>query len=97
MASAHKAGLAGVPMYQAHLGGPAEAFKSRIDLYRQTAEERGYDVSKLPVATAGFFFTHEDKLEAYRKYYPHINEGMKNRTVRASRSRALPRDRIIAV
>lgn len=77
MASAHKAGIAGVPMYQAHLGGPAEAFKSRIDLYRQTAEERGYDASKLPVATAGFFFTHEDKLEAYRKYYPHINEGMK--------------------
>src|SRR5699024_1963039 len=77
MASAHKAGRAGVPMYQAHLGGPAEAFKSRIDLYRQTAEERGYDVSKLPVATAGFFFAHEDKLEAYRKYYPHINEGMK--------------------
>lgn len=77
MASAHKAGLAGVPMYQAHLGGPADAFKSRIDLYRQTAAEAGYDVSKLPVATAGFFFAHEDKMEAYKKYYPHINEGMK--------------------
>lgn len=77
MASAHKAGLAGVPMYQAHLGGPADAFKSRIDHYRQTAAAEGYDVSELPVATAGFFFTHEDTLEAYRKYYPHINEGMK--------------------
>lgn len=77
MASAHKAGLAGVPMYQAHLGGPADVFKSRIDLYRQTAAEEGYDVSELPVATAGFFFTHEDTMEAYRKYYPHINEGMK--------------------
>lgn len=77
MASAHKAGLAGVPMYQAHLGGPADAFKSRIDHYRKTAEEVGYDVSELPVATAGFFFTHENTMEAYRKYYPHINEGMK--------------------
>lgn len=77
MASAHKAGLIGVPMYQAHLGGPADVFKSRIDLFRQTAEESGFDVANIPVATAGFFFTHEDTLEAYRKYYPHINEGMK--------------------
>src|SRR5699024_11273301 len=35
MASAHKAGLAGVPMYKAHLCGRAEACNNRNDLYRQ--------------------------------------------------------------
>lgn len=77
LASAQKAGRVGVPMYQAHLGGPAQAFKQSIDLYRESAEEEGYDVDELSVATAGFFYVHENKMEAYREYYPHINEGMK--------------------
>lgn len=77
LASAQKAGRAGVPMYQAHLGGPAQQFKQPIDIYRQTAKQEGYDVSELSVATAGFFYAHENKMDAYREYYPHINEGMK--------------------
>ena len=77
LASAQKAGRLGVPMYQAHLGGPAEAFKSRIDLYRQTAFENGFNPDDLPVATAGFLYVRENMMDAYREYYPHINEGMK--------------------
>lgn len=77
LASAQKAGRIGVPMYQAHLGGPAQSFKQPIDLYRESAREEGYKVDELPVATAGFFYVHENMMEAYREYYPHINEGMK--------------------
>ncbi len=77
LASTQKAGRLGVPMYQAHLGGPAEAFKARIDLYRETAFENGFNPDNLPVATAGFMYIRENMMDAYREYYPHINEGMK--------------------
>lgn len=76
-ASAIKAGYAGVPMYLAHLGGPAVAFKRSIDAYRQAAQRGGFDSSALPIATAGFFYAAETSQEALRDTYPHINEGMK--------------------
>lgn len=75
--SAQRAGQLGVPMYQAHLGGAAMAYKSRIDTFRQSAETAGFNSAEIPVATAGFFYVHENMLDAYREYYPHINEGMK--------------------
>ena len=75
--SAIKAGRAGVPMFMAHLGGPAEAFKKTIDAYRMAATESGYDPATLPVATAGFFYAAETTQQALKEYYPHINEGMK--------------------
>ncbi|WP_251549207.1 LLM class flavin-dependent oxidoreductase [Neobacillus muris] len=76
-ASAIKAGYAGVPMFMAHLGGPASVFKRTIDAYREAARLRGFDPSELPVATAGFFYAAETTQEALREYYPYINEGMK--------------------
>lgn len=75
--SAIKTGRAGVPMYMAHLGGPASIFKNTIDIYRQVADSSGFDSSKLPVATGGFFYVAEDSKTALREYYPHVNEGMK--------------------
>ncbi|HLR51478.1 MAG TPA: LLM class flavin-dependent oxidoreductase [Candidatus Avamphibacillus sp.] len=76
-ASAIKAGYAGVPMYLAHLGGPASAFKQSVVAYRIAAERSGHDPSTLPVATAGFFYVAETSQQALKEYYPHINEGMK--------------------
>jgi len=76
-ASAIKAGIAGVPMFLAHLGGPAVLFKRSIDAYREAASQNGFDPSKLPVATAGFFYADETTQKAQRAYYPYINEGMK--------------------
>ncbi|MGV3489094.1 MAG: LLM class flavin-dependent oxidoreductase [Tuberibacillus sp.] len=76
-ASAIKAGFAGVPMFMAHLGGPASIFKRTIDAYREAAKRAGHDPSKLPVATAGFFYAAETTQQALAEYYPHINEGMK--------------------
>ena len=75
--SAIKAGHAGVPMFLAHLGGPAVAFKRSIDAYRMAAAENGFNPSELPVATAGFFYAADTTQQALKEYYPHINEGMK--------------------
>ncbi|MFZ4450779.1 LLM class flavin-dependent oxidoreductase [Salibacterium aidingense] len=75
--SAIKAGYAGVPMFMAHLGGPVTAFKRTIDAYREAAQSSGFDPSKLPVATAGFFYAAETSQQALKDMYPHINEGMK--------------------
>lgn len=76
-ASAIKAGLQGVPMSQAMLGGAVSSFKQPIDLYRQTLEQSGYNPEEFPVATTSFFYAAETSQEALREYYPHINEGMK--------------------
>jgi alkanesulfonate monooxygenase SsuD/methylene tetrahydromethanopterin reductase-like flavin-dependent oxidoreductase (luciferase family) len=76
-ASAIKAGYSGVPMFMAHLGGPASIFKQTIDAYRQAAQRSGFDPSQLPVTTAGFFYAAATTQEALKEYYPYINEGMK--------------------
>jgi alkanesulfonate monooxygenase SsuD/methylene tetrahydromethanopterin reductase-like flavin-dependent oxidoreductase (luciferase family) len=76
-ASAIKAGYSGVPMFMAHLGGPASIFKQTINAYREAAQVSGFDPSKLPVTTAGFFYAAETTQEALKEYYPYINEGMK--------------------
>ncbi|WP_404452116.1 LLM class flavin-dependent oxidoreductase [Virgibacillus necropolis] len=76
-ASAIKAGNAGVPMFLAHLGGPATAFKRAVDAYREAAQRSGFDPAELPVATACFFYAAETSQQALKDMYPHINEGMK--------------------
>lgn len=76
-ASAIKAGYRGIPMFLATLGGPATSFKYSIDVYRDAAEQNGHDPDKLPVSTAGLFYTAETTQQAQREYYPYINEGMK--------------------
>lgn len=76
-ASAMKAGYAGVPMFMAHLGGPASVFKRTIDTYREAAQAGGHDPATLPVATAGFFFAADTVRQALHELYPRINEGMK--------------------
>ena len=75
-ASAIKAGIAGVPMQIAMLGGPAINFKYSVDAYRQAAQEYGHDPSTLPVATAGFFHVAETTQQAQKEVYPHVNLGM---------------------
>lgn len=76
-ASAVKAGNAGVPMFIATLGGPAETFKYSIDVYREAASRAGHNPNDLPVSSAGFFYTAETTQQAFKEVYPFINEGMK--------------------
>ncbi|MGG5171090.1 LLM class flavin-dependent oxidoreductase [Pseudarthrobacter sp. J1738] len=75
--SALRAGLDGVPMVMAHLGGTTSSFRPTIEAYREAARRGGYDPASLPIATAGFFQVAETSQQALRDYYPHINEGMK--------------------
>lgn len=75
-ASAIKAGVQGVPMYLATLGGPAASFKLSVDAYRDSLKQAGYDPSQYPIATAGFFNAAETTLQAQREAYPHANLGL---------------------
>jgi alkanesulfonate monooxygenase SsuD/methylene tetrahydromethanopterin reductase-like flavin-dependent oxidoreductase (luciferase family) len=75
-ASAIKAGLAGVPMFLATLGGPASTFKISIDAYREAAKQSGFEPSELPIATAGFFYVAETTQQAQKESYPHVNQGL---------------------
>src|SRR5699024_1465370 len=74
-ASAIKAGVAGVPMFLAGLGGPAQSFKMSVDAYRESARRAGHNPAQLPVATAGFFYAAETTQQAFQDLYPHIDHG----------------------
>lgn len=76
-ASALRAGAAGVPMFLATLGGPAQSFQYTVDVYREAASRSGHNPDELPVATAGLFYTAETTQQAFKEVYPFINEGMK--------------------
>lgn len=75
--SAVRAGLKGVPMFLAMLGGPAESFKYSMDVYREALSRGGHNPNDFPVANAGFFYVAETTQQAFREVYPHVNEGMK--------------------
>lgn len=75
--SAIKAGLAGVPMVMAHLGGSTSTFKTTVDAYREAARHQGFDPATLPVTTAGFLYAAQTTQDALRELYPHVNDGMK--------------------
>jgi len=75
--SAIKAGFAGVPMFIATLGGPAENFKYSIDAYREALSRTDHQPDEYPVATAGLFYTAETTQQAFKEVYPYIDEGMR--------------------
>ncbi len=72
-----RAGLQGVPMYLATLGGPASSFKESVDAYRNALRHNDYDPADFPVTIAGWFYAAEDSQTAMREIYPFLNEGMK--------------------
>lgn len=74
--SARRAGICGVPLYLAYLGGPAESFRHLTDTYREYASNEGHNVDSLPVSTASFMYVREDAKQAFQEYYPHVNSGM---------------------
>ena len=75
--SAIAAGSTGTPMVLAHLSGPTSYYKRTIDLYRNAAQQNGYDPKTLPVTTAGFFYAAQTTQQALQEYYPHISSGFK--------------------
>ena len=45
-------------------------------LYRQSANDAGFDGDHLPIATAGLFYVADTTQEALREYYQHVNAGL---------------------
>ena len=65
-----RAGMLGIPLMVAVIGGQTHRFKNLIDLYYQSAEKAGHDKSKLKVGLHSLGFVAKTKEEAIEKYYP---------------------------
>lgn len=76
-ASAIKAGAMGIPMTLTTLGGPAMNFKPAVLAYERMAEQSGFDLKTLPLATTSLFYVAKDSKEALQGMYPHLNVGFK--------------------
>src|SRR5690625_1258594 len=74
-ASAIKAGKMGIPMTLTTLGGPAMNFKPSVLAYRRMAEQSGFDINALPIATTSLFYVADTTKEALQGMYPHLNVG----------------------
>ena len=65
-----RAGMLGIPLMVAVIGGQTHRFKILIDLYYKSAEKAGHDKSKLKVGLHSLGFVAKTKEEAIEKYYP---------------------------
>jgi len=74
-ASAIKAGAMGIPMTLTTLGGPAMNFKPAVLSYARMAEQNGFDLNSLPLATTSLFYVADTTKNALRGMYPHLNAG----------------------
>lgn len=68
--SAIRAGLLGLPIVFAIIGGMPERFSQLSELYRRAAAEGGHDPAKLPIATHSHGFVAPTTAEAADKFYP---------------------------
>lgn len=68
--SAVRAGMLGLPIAFAIIGGMPERFKPLVDLYRQAAARAGHDPDKLPVATHSHGFVADTTEQAADLFYP---------------------------
>jgi probable LLM family oxidoreductase len=80
-ASAVRAGKLNLPMTVAILGGPPKGFVPFVDLYKQSAQEAGHDVSKLQLAINTHFYAADDSQQAADELFPPY-EMMMNRVGR---------------
>ncbi|MFD2615313.1 Atu2307/SP_0267 family LLM class monooxygenase [Paenibacillus gansuensis] len=69
--SAVRAGVLGLPVVFAIIGGMPERFAPLVELYKRAAAKAGHDVSKLPIATHSHGFIADTKAEAENLLYPH--------------------------
>jgi probable LLM family oxidoreductase len=67
--SAFRAGLLGLPVCFAIIGGMPERFRPLVELYKRAAEQAGHDVSKLKIATHSHGFVADTTEEAAEKFY----------------------------
>jgi len=65
-----RAGLLGLPLVLAIIGGSPFQFAPLVELYRKAAAHAGHDTSKLPVASHSHGFVGEDTEAAADRFYP---------------------------
>jgi len=71
-----RAGLLGLPLVLAIIGGRPLQFAPLVQLYKQAATKAGHDVSKLPVASHSHGFIAEDDETAADKFFPPTQQAM---------------------
>ena len=76
--SAVRAGLAGLPLNLANIGGEPARFKPFIDLYRQTGLQAGHAPSALKVAVSGHLHVQRDSQTAMDDFFPHYSRYMRH-------------------
>ncbi|WP_026695867.1 LLM class flavin-dependent oxidoreductase [Peribacillus kribbensis] len=71
-----RAGLLGLPLVLAIIGGRPVQFAPLVQLYKQAAGHAGHDVSKLKVASHSHGFVAEDTETAIEKFFPPTQQAM---------------------
>ncbi|MEK5160948.1 LLM class flavin-dependent oxidoreductase [Paenibacillus sp. FSL R5-0527] len=71
-----RAGLLGLPLVLAIIGGRPVQFAPLVKLYKRAAAEAGHDVSKLTVASHSHGFVGDKLDEAVEKFFPPTQAGM---------------------
>ncbi|MEF2966699.1 LLM class flavin-dependent oxidoreductase [Paenibacillus sp. M1] len=71
-----RAGLLGLPLVLAIIGGRPAQFAPLVELYKKAAAQAGHDVSKLPVASHSHGFVGEETESAADKFFPSTQYSM---------------------
>ncbi|MEK4038029.1 LLM class flavin-dependent oxidoreductase [Paenibacillus sp. FSL L8-0493] len=71
-----RAGLLGLPLVLAIIGGSPLQFAPIVKLYKKAAAQAGHDVSKLPVASHSHGFIAEDNQQAADMFFPSTQASM---------------------
>ncbi|WP_163100091.1 LLM class flavin-dependent oxidoreductase [Peribacillus alkalitolerans] len=71
-----RAGVLGLPLVLAIIGGSPIQFAPLVQLYKKVAAQAGHDVSKLPVASHSHGFVAEDTETAADKFFPPTQQVM---------------------
>lgn len=71
-----RAGLLGLPLVLAIIGGRPVQFAPLVQLYKQAATQAGHDISKLPIASHSHGFIAEDTETAADKFFPPTQQVM---------------------
>jgi alkanesulfonate monooxygenase SsuD/methylene tetrahydromethanopterin reductase-like flavin-dependent oxidoreductase (luciferase family) len=65
-----RAGILGLPLVLAIIGGNPQQFAPLVELYKRAATKAGHDASKLPVASHSHGFVGASNEEAAEKFFP---------------------------
>ncbi|GMA52187.1 luciferase [Alicyclobacillus contaminans] len=71
-----RAGLLGLPLVLAIIGGSPRQFAPLVELYKKAAAHAGHDVSQLPVASHSHGFVAEETNLAAEKFFPSTQQAM---------------------